>query len=148
MKVAAGEIDLPLVRMENSQKSARGVHLTDLANYLDERHRTAKEEHESSWGAEPCAVHPNLPPTGPRSWGPLLSAQPRPVFVLVAVPSQMRVSPHRIPVPVARDAGHARNIPSDLEKPTDAVMAQVVKVEIIDLKLQALVNEALTDFAL
>ncbi|EIU1659415.1 pyocin activator PrtN family protein [Pseudomonas aeruginosa] len=50
MKVAAGEIDLPLVRMENSQKSARGVHLADLANYLDERHRTAKEEHEKLMG--------------------------------------------------------------------------------------------------
>lgn len=31
-KVGAGEIPLPLVRMEASQKSARGVHLTDLAD--------------------------------------------------------------------------------------------------------------------
>jgi hypothetical protein len=34
-KVANGEIKLPLVRMEASQKSAKGVHLQDLANYLD-----------------------------------------------------------------------------------------------------------------
>lgn len=34
-KVCAGEIRLPLVRMTDSQKSARGVHLTDLAAYID-----------------------------------------------------------------------------------------------------------------
>ena len=36
MKVAAGQIDLPLVAIERSQKSARGVHLADLAAYLDD----------------------------------------------------------------------------------------------------------------
>lgn len=36
-KALSGEITLPLVRMEGSQKSARGVHLTDLANYLDKQ---------------------------------------------------------------------------------------------------------------
>lgn len=34
-KVAAGEISIPLVRMTDSQKSARGVHITDLAAYID-----------------------------------------------------------------------------------------------------------------
>lgn len=34
-KADAGEIPIPLVRMERSQKAARGVHLTDLAAYLD-----------------------------------------------------------------------------------------------------------------
>lgn len=34
-KVDAGEIPIPLVRMERSQKAARGVHLNDLAGYLD-----------------------------------------------------------------------------------------------------------------
>ena len=50
MKVAAGEIDLPLVRMESSQKSARGVHLNDLAAYLDAQHGQAQAEHEKLMG--------------------------------------------------------------------------------------------------
>lgn len=40
-KVLSGEIALPLVRMEGSQKSARGVHLTDLATYLDKQRDAA-----------------------------------------------------------------------------------------------------------
>lgn len=50
MKVAAGEIDLLLVKMESSQKSARGVHLNDLAAYLDEQHAKAKSEHNKLMG--------------------------------------------------------------------------------------------------
>lgn len=46
MKVAAGLIDLPLVPMERSQKSARGVHLVDLAAYLDHQHARARTEHD------------------------------------------------------------------------------------------------------
>lgn len=46
MKVAAGQIDLPLIKLEQSQKSARGVHVSDLADYLDARHRSAKAEHD------------------------------------------------------------------------------------------------------
>jgi Pyocin activator protein PrtN len=38
-KCLAGEIDLPIVQMEKSQKSMRGVPLTDLAAYLD-KHRS------------------------------------------------------------------------------------------------------------
>jgi len=38
--VGSGEIKLPIVRMTGSQKSARGVHLADLAAYLD-THRAA-----------------------------------------------------------------------------------------------------------
>lgn len=34
-KAEAGEIRIPIVRMEDSQKSAKGVHLSDLAAYLD-----------------------------------------------------------------------------------------------------------------
>lgn len=34
-KIGAGEIRLPLVRMTDSQKGARGVHITDLAAYID-----------------------------------------------------------------------------------------------------------------
>ncbi|SEE40315.1 pyocin activator PrtN family protein [Pseudomonas coleopterorum] len=50
IKVAAGEIDLPLIRMESSQKAARGVHLNDLADYLDAQHLKAKTEHGKLMG--------------------------------------------------------------------------------------------------
>lgn len=50
IKVAAGQIDLTLVPMESSQKSARGVHLSDLAAYLDAQHSKAKAEHEKLMG--------------------------------------------------------------------------------------------------
>lgn len=40
-KVAAGEIRIPLVRMTGSQKSARGVHVNDLAAYIDRARREA-----------------------------------------------------------------------------------------------------------
>jgi hypothetical protein len=43
-KVSAGEIRIPLVRMEASQKAAKGVHLADLAAYLDERRAAAVKE--------------------------------------------------------------------------------------------------------
>jgi hypothetical protein len=53
MKVAAGQIDLPLIKIEQSQKSVRGVHLNDLAEYLDARHRSAKAEHDRLMGRAP-----------------------------------------------------------------------------------------------
>lgn len=43
-RVSAGEIKLPVVRMDASQKSAKGVHLQDLAAYLDERRAAAQKE--------------------------------------------------------------------------------------------------------
>ncbi|WP_236173013.1 pyocin activator PrtN family protein [Pseudomonas pseudonitroreducens] len=43
-KVLAGEINLPIVRMERSQKTARGVHLADLAKYIDDRRAEALRE--------------------------------------------------------------------------------------------------------
>lgn len=43
-KVSAGDIALPLVRMEASQKCAKGVHINDLAEYLDKRRATAVKE--------------------------------------------------------------------------------------------------------
>jgi hypothetical protein len=45
-KISAGEIAIPLVRIEDSQKSAKGVHLQDLADYLDARVKAAKRECE------------------------------------------------------------------------------------------------------
>jgi Pyocin activator protein PrtN len=43
-KIGAGEIKLPVVRMEASQKAARGVHLADLAAWIDQRRATAEKE--------------------------------------------------------------------------------------------------------
>jgi hypothetical protein len=45
-KVLAGEISLPIVRMEVSQKSAKGVPINDLAAYLDRRIEEARKECE------------------------------------------------------------------------------------------------------
>ena len=53
-KVALGEIRIPLLRIEpGSQKGAKGVHLTDLANYLDERRAAAVKEAKQLAGAHP-----------------------------------------------------------------------------------------------
>jgi hypothetical protein len=43
LKIARGEIRLPLIAMERSQKSARGVHLADLAEYIDSRRAEARK---------------------------------------------------------------------------------------------------------
>ena len=43
-KVGAGEIQIPIVRMESSQKSAKGVHIQDLATYIDHRREAALRE--------------------------------------------------------------------------------------------------------
>ena len=43
-KVLAGQIQLPITRLEPSQKSARGVHISDLALYLDRQREAARLE--------------------------------------------------------------------------------------------------------
>jgi hypothetical protein len=43
-KVLTGDIDIPIVRIEGSQKCAKGVHVTDLAAYLDKRAEAARKE--------------------------------------------------------------------------------------------------------
>ncbi len=43
-KVSLGDLAIPLVRMEASQKCAKGVHLNDLAQYLDRRVEAARKE--------------------------------------------------------------------------------------------------------
>ncbi len=43
-KISAGEIALPMIRMETSQKSAKGVHLQDLAHWIDKRAEAARKE--------------------------------------------------------------------------------------------------------
>jgi hypothetical protein len=43
-KVRAGEIKLPLVRLEKSQKAAKGIPLNDLAAYLDDQIDAARRD--------------------------------------------------------------------------------------------------------
>jgi hypothetical protein len=43
-KVGSGEIELPLVRMERSQKGAKLVHMGDLAAYIDRQRESALKE--------------------------------------------------------------------------------------------------------
>jgi hypothetical protein len=51
-KIGNGEIQLPLIRMEaGSQKTAKGVHVADLAAYVDERRAAAVRECQQLGGA-------------------------------------------------------------------------------------------------
>lgn len=46
-KTALGEIRLPVVRIDpGTQKSVKGIHLTDLAKYIDDRRAAAIKEAE------------------------------------------------------------------------------------------------------
>jgi hypothetical protein len=45
-KVLAGEIALPIVRIESSQKCAKGVPIGDLAEYLDQQIASARKERD------------------------------------------------------------------------------------------------------
>jgi hypothetical protein len=49
-KVDAGEIDLPLLRIEGSTKAARLVQIADLAAYLDARAKEARELNDKIHG--------------------------------------------------------------------------------------------------
>lgn len=49
-KVSLGEIALPLVRIEGSKKSAKGVHVEDLAKWIDARRAAAIKECEQLCG--------------------------------------------------------------------------------------------------
>lgn len=46
-KATRGEIKLPLIYIEPSQKAAKGIHLQDLADYLDARRSIATKELEA-----------------------------------------------------------------------------------------------------
>ena len=50
-KISAGEIAIPMVGIEESQKCAKGVHLTDLATYIDKRVEAARKECRQLTGA-------------------------------------------------------------------------------------------------
>ena len=43
-KALAGEIALPIYRAERSQKCMKGVHIADLAKFIDERREAAIKE--------------------------------------------------------------------------------------------------------
>lgn len=51
-KCLRGEIALPIVRIETSQKAARGVHLSDLAAYIDKRRAAAIRERDLLCGPQ------------------------------------------------------------------------------------------------
>ena len=46
-KVSLGEISIPVVRMGVSQKSPKGIHLSDLASYIDARRAAAIKEQKA-----------------------------------------------------------------------------------------------------
>jgi hypothetical protein len=46
-KVRCGEIRIPILRIEKSQKSAKGVHLQDLAEYIDKQRESARRDLEA-----------------------------------------------------------------------------------------------------
>ena len=49
-KIERGEIALPLIRIEASQKAARGVHIDDLAQWIDARREEARREMKAMAG--------------------------------------------------------------------------------------------------
>lgn len=49
-KISLGEIRLPVVRIEGSNKTAKGVHVNDLAAYIDARRAAAQKECEQLCG--------------------------------------------------------------------------------------------------
>jgi hypothetical protein len=51
-KATAEKIRLAVVPMEVSQKAARGIHLQDLADYLDARREAAQKEPAQMHGAD------------------------------------------------------------------------------------------------
>lgn len=43
-KATNGSLDIPVVRIETSAKAAKGVHLMDLAKWIDDRRAAAQKE--------------------------------------------------------------------------------------------------------
>lgn len=43
-KSLSGEIPIPVIQIEASQKATRGVHVTDLARWIDDRRAAAQDE--------------------------------------------------------------------------------------------------------
>ncbi|QTO49439.1 pyocin activator PrtN family protein [Burkholderia latens] len=49
-KINRGDIKIPVVRMEQSQKTTLGVHIMDLAAYIDKQRAAAIKEYETFHG--------------------------------------------------------------------------------------------------
>ena len=49
-RISEGKLDLPVVRIDASQKAAKGVALIDLAAYLDRRIEAARKECRQLYG--------------------------------------------------------------------------------------------------
>lgn len=49
LKISKGEIRIPIMRMEGSQKCMKGIHIQDLAHYLDNRREAALKEFRQLW---------------------------------------------------------------------------------------------------
>lgn len=43
-KVLSGQIKIPITRLESSQKSAKGIHISDLAAYIEKQRSDALKE--------------------------------------------------------------------------------------------------------
>jgi len=43
-KMTEDKIDLPVVMIDESQKAARGIHIEDLADWIDKRREAARKE--------------------------------------------------------------------------------------------------------
>ncbi|MCW5687032.1 MAG: pyocin activator PrtN family protein [Pseudolabrys sp.] len=52
-KCLRGDLALPVVRIEKSQKSMRGIYVSDLAAYIDERRAAAVRERDQLCGLDP-----------------------------------------------------------------------------------------------
>ncbi len=50
-KALRGDLPLPIIRIETGQKAQRGVHLADLAAYIDKRRAAALKERDQLCGA-------------------------------------------------------------------------------------------------
>ena len=62
-KVSTGDIAIPLVRIDTaSAKTARGVHLMDLAAWIDERRAAAQKECRQLTGVDYAGPTPKLRP--------------------------------------------------------------------------------------
>ncbi|MDL5599328.1 pyocin activator PrtN family protein [Bacillus subtilis] len=53
-KVLSGQIKIPITRLEPSQKSAKGIHIGDLAAYLDLQRDAAVKENNQLNGLKPA----------------------------------------------------------------------------------------------
>lgn len=48
-KIRDGQLALPVIKIENSQKGAAGIHLADLAAWIDERRAAALRDHDKMY---------------------------------------------------------------------------------------------------